>query len=618
MDDRTTQLLIGAGLALSAAGCSEKSTLLGTAYIEQQLVRASKGGSLAVVMEDCASNSAYCPYVGTSVVIPRGTLSQDTKITIGVGIDRADRKMAGPALDLGPSGTTFSSPIEVTLPLTRNVDEHLLRIYVTQADGTKNVLLPHQIDYDAATHQARFFVSHFTMFQCGEADDPCDDVNGCPSGICENGRCSDACDPSADCGPPPGLPSWTCDDGTAGGMTGECARRADGSCGWVVRDCPDVCTAICAPDGNGQCDPKCKDTCNGQNCPDGSRCDPATGMCTNECVCPDGQPCSIGDDGTISCNGQGCGPDSCPPGSTCDPATGACVGGCVCPDGQACEPTSSGTRGCDNICGPNSCPPGTTCDPAIGACVGGCVCPDGQACRRASDGSISCDICGPNSCPPGSTCDPTTGACMGGCVCPDGQPCDASGGAVRCNGVCDPTFCPLGSTCDPVTGACVGGDCVCPDGQPCERSPDGTVTCDNLCGPNDCPPGSTCDPATGNCVSDCRCANGQPCATDPTGSVSCGANECSFDECGPPPGVPSWVCDDGTPGGSTGRCLRNADGTCGWEIVWCPMGCGPNACSGAPPPPDRNEPCTDGTVAPYVCRRDSSGNCAWAPESCQP
>ena len=46
--------------------------------------------------------------------------------------------------------------------------------------------------------------------------------------------------------------------------------------------------------------------------------------------------------------------------------------------------------------------------------------------------------------------------------------------------------------------------------------------------------------------------------------------ECQPSECGPRLGMPARKCPDGSIGGNTGRCLRRADGSCGWEIRECP------------------------------------------------
>ena len=46
---------------------------------------------------------------------------------------------------------------------------------------------------------------------------------------------------------------------------------------------------------------------------------------------------------------------------------------------------------------------------------------------------------------------------------------------------------------------------------------------------------------------------------------------CDEAECGPQLGMPNILCPDGvTVAGPTGRCLRQADGTCGWEVISCP------------------------------------------------
>ena len=55
-----------------------------------------------------------------------------------------------------------------------------------------------------------------------------------------------------------------------------------------------------------------------------------------------------------------------------------------------------------------------------------------------------------------------------------------------------------------------------------------------------------------------------------SGSGAATEEECRVTECGPRPGMPVRKCDDGSLGGNTGRCLRRADGACGWEIRACP------------------------------------------------
>jgi hypothetical protein len=46
---------------------------------------------------------------------------------------------------------------------------------------------------------------------------------------------------------------------------------------------------------------------------------------------------------------------------------------------------------------------------------------------------------------------------------------------------------------------------------------------------------------------------------------------CREEDCGPALGMPNWVCDDGSVGGPTGRCLLDAETrACGWEVRSCP------------------------------------------------
>jgi len=52
----------------------------------------------------------------------------------------------------------------------------------------------------------------------------------------ESGGSNATC-PTADCGSALGLLNYECEDGSMGGPTGRCLRRANGSCGWEVLRC---------------------------------------------------------------------------------------------------------------------------------------------------------------------------------------------------------------------------------------------------------------------------------------------------------------------------------------------------------------------------------------------
>lgn len=509
-----------AGLTLAAltTACTERGTELGSVHLKQAPIGKSKGGSLAVTATDCEADEALCPYVGTSIVIPRGALPRDMEIAISVGRSQEGRdgRPNGPALDFGPDGTQFESPVEITLPVGERVARELLRIYVQNGDGTKEVIMPRNIAYDAERGTARFLVSHFTTFQCGTANSPCSDT-ACPNGNCMIGACSDPCDPT-ECGPAPGVPSWTCEDGSAGGFNGECGRNADGTCGWVINWCPRVC------DPN-ECGPA--PAAPSYQCPDGSVAGP---VCRRE---PNGACAWEFEECDNDCSNTSCGPNE-----VCDPATGSC------------QPIA--TQCGNNVCGAGE----WCCNPSCGTCA-----PLGATCTEQACGGCT-DPNGNLNCPPGQQCDPNTNQCV------------ATG--VQC------------------------GPNVCGDGEYC---------CNESCGICALPGESCIEPACNDC-SLVECAPGHHCVSVPNGTVTCEPNECTDQECGPAPGVPSWICEDGTIGGSTGNCLRNADGTCGWEIIWCPQACSNSEC-GSPPPTDANDVCQDGSVGAYDCRRVQNGACVW-------
>src|SRR5512140_2716107 len=59
------------------------------------------------------------------------------------------------------------------------------------------------------------------------------------------------------------------------------------------------------------------------------------------------------------------------------------------------------------------------------------------------------------------------------------------------------------------------------------------------------------------------------------GSASGGASSqetCDKSACGPQLGLANGICADGSMSGPTGRCLKRANGSCGWEILQCPPG----------------------------------------------
>jgi hypothetical protein len=122
----------------------------------------------------------------------------------------------------------------------------------------------------------------------------------------------------------------------------------------------------------------------------------------------------------------------------------------------------------------------------------------------------------------------------------------------------------------------------------------------NACQDSDCgplPPTVAC-PLTGN-----GSAGGGPTPTPTTGpqpicerdsSGKCSwvvppcpppPTACDPTQCGPQPGIATYVCADGSQGGPTGQCIRDPNGNCVWEIHQCPPTCG-----GTPPPNPQPQP----------------------------
>lgn len=494
--------------------CSKDASQLGTVFVKKQLVNADFGAELIVTQAESE------PLAGAGVIIPAGALSAHTEITIAFGPDSIvydNSAVAGPAIELGPDGTTFTRPVEVVLPVKAGTHFDKLRIFVRQASGEQSVILPKSVRYDAATGLAHFYVEHFTTFQCGEAESPCSHLV-CPTNDCSAGECHTPC-AEVDCGLQPGVPSWTCTDGTPGGFTGECARQADGTCGWVINwcdrgcsveecgpapgapnlICPDGTTAgpICERGENDVCGwhfTTCPTPCDNTTCDAGEVCDPTTGTCR-----PNSTPCGE----------NTCGADA----YCCNESCGICA-----PHGAGCT-----AQECPAGCGPNNpCPTGFECK-NDGSCLeirtpcGQNECGAGESCCNES-----CGLCAG----PAGTCPAIACVECGGVLCAPGEICHEERGAVHCG----PAECGL-NDCGPPLGlpnwTCEGGETGGPTGV-CQRNADGT------CG----------------------------------WEVNWCTRACEDAECGPPPGAPNEQCNDGTIAGPI--CRREATtGSCTWVIEHC-------------------------------------------------
>ena len=47
-------------------------------------------------------------------------------------------------------------------------------------------------------------------------------------------------------------------------------------------------------------------------------------------------------------------------------------------------------------------------------------------------------------------------------------------------------------------------------------------------------------------------------------------NQCTTEECGPPPMMPNYLCYDGITIAGPGDCIESTNGECFWEIIECP------------------------------------------------
>jgi len=96
-------------------------------------------------------------------------------------------------------------------------------------------------------------------------------------------------------------------------------------------------------------------------------------------------------------------------------------------------------------------------------------------------------------------------------------------------------------------------------------------------------------------------------------------------DCGPPLGMPNYLCNDSITIAGPGDCLMNEDGECVWEIIYCPeeIGCSdPEACNYDPEAVENNGSCTypdmplitlyNETLYGYDC----DGNCLLPIEMC--
>lgn len=480
-----------------AWGCAEKDPV-GSVHLASRLITVAEGGVLEVSANDDARLAK------TYIFVPAGALAQDTLLTIDAGADLVPpRAVAGPSAKFGPQGLSFLTPARIRLPYERDLEPRLMRVRIKHSDGTTQTLANAELEVNTLAKTLEFSVDRFSEFQVTEAIQ-----NSCTI---------------EDCGDAPGVPGWTCEDGTQGGFTGRCLPSVEG-CAWEVIWCQRECSAsecgappqvpsIMCPDGStagvGPCTrnmdgvcvwevTECMDLCEGVTCPPNASCDPQTGQCVSgpvQCgmsACEQGEFCCNQACGTCAPNGEMCpdvecnscqspngGVTICPPGEVCEPTSGECV-----PD----RPTSCGQSTCE---APNVC-----CNASCGICA-----LPGQGCPQDT-----CESCGNLTCRPGEICLSNSPPTCGSEMCAPGD----------CQG--NPNDLPRwqceNGTMGGYTGQCINTDYGC-DWE--------LIDCPRLCDPMECGP--------------------VPAPTDP--SHPCGATMQEL----PPP-----------------ECRRNADGTCEWRF----------------------------------------------------
>jgi len=142
--------------------------------------------------------------------------------------------------------------------------------------------------------------------------------------------------------------------------------------------------------------------------------------------------------------------------------------------------------------------------------------------------------------------------------------------------------------------------------------PPGWVVCSGVC-----PPRVNCGE-----LDEAGCLERVDCAPlygpTPASFTSCveAAPTCSPSSCGPALGLPAKICEDGSIGGNTGRCIQAPNApSCEWEIRVCPEdACAPTDCTG--PKPAIAWKCSDGTVGGPECEQTTQG-CQWVIEMCE-
>ncbi|MCE9635889.1 MAG: hypothetical protein K8T90_09305 [Planctomycetes bacterium] len=110
------------------------------------------------------------PLAGTSLSVPPGSLGYPVAILLGAAATVVPTSLdtlepVGPAVFFGPEGTTFSSPVTITLPysVASVADTSQLRVYRRNANGTVDEIVGFTVD--SVNGRVSFPASHFSVYQ---------------------------------------------------------------------------------------------------------------------------------------------------------------------------------------------------------------------------------------------------------------------------------------------------------------------------------------------------------------------------------------------------------------------------------------------------------------------
>lgn len=137
-------MAVACGLVLGCSGGGSNEPPAGT-------IKAASGGTVSLTG-------------GPTVQIPAGALAVDTVVTVQQSSVQAPSGAVTPVYEFGPSGTTFSQPVTVSIPVPAGTTAGAIW---TKADGaTAYTSIPTTISGGVATAQ----VTHFSVFLVGSVD----------------------------------------------------------------------------------------------------------------------------------------------------------------------------------------------------------------------------------------------------------------------------------------------------------------------------------------------------------------------------------------------------------------------------------------------------------------